>query len=114
MRSPPSKPQLRPNKHQQNSSHPQPSNPRIQHHPSPPPFPLTHPLQQPHSLPRRLHAPLILIQALRSPLQRLVICGQRIGELSAGCLESAGEGEQGAGDVRGFCVVGLEEGCCVR
>ena len=100
-----SKPQLRPRKHEQYRQHPQPADPRIKHHSSPPALAFAHPLQQIHSLARGLHACRVLVQSFRGAVQRLGVGFQRGGEGGRGGFEGLGQGEQGGGQVGGFGVV---------
>jgi hypothetical protein len=63
---PPSKPQLRHNKHQQYGKHPHCKDHSIQLHPSPPALALTHPLQRLHTPARDVQSRHIALKTLNS------------------------------------------------
>ena len=108
-----SEPQFRPRKRQQDRQKPQPANPRIKHHSSPPPFSLAHPLQQAHSFARSLHACCVLVQSFCSSVQYFRVGFQGGGEGGRGGFEGLGELEEGGGERGGFgVVVGEEVGLC--
>lgn len=92
-------PQLRPQKHNQNRQQPESKDPRIEHHPPPPPFPLRHTAQGAHAALSSAHGARGAVEAVDGAGEDGFLGLERGVEGVGGRFELAGEGEERGGEV---------------